>query len=148
MKLNRQVALAVGVINRLSDDAKYAVVTSKTIAAELGTTEIYLSQILLKMKRAGILSVVRGPGGGYKLPVNPPLQNLNIYDIMIALGEKIKVKGVGNQYFSEEKAAEISDALTRTLQNIPVVSSINHNWTYLDNKGNESTIHGIKFALS
>jgi len=46
-------------------------VSIKSIAARLLISENYLEQLIIKLKKAGILSSVRGAGGGYSLKSNP-----------------------------------------------------------------------------
>ena len=43
----------------------------------------YLEQLFLKMRRAGILKSVRGPGGGYML--NKPKQEITVKEILKAV---------------------------------------------------------------
>ena len=49
----------------------------------------YLEQIFAKLKKAGLLKAVRGPGGGYKLTKTP--DEISVADIMMASGEPIKM---------------------------------------------------------
>jgi Rrf2 family iron-sulfur cluster assembly transcriptional regulator len=63
-----------------------------TLAAIAERQEIplaYLEQIFAKLKRAGIVSSVRGPGGGYKL--GKPVDMLTIAEIVLASEESIKM---------------------------------------------------------
>ncbi|MDX2095446.1 MAG: Rrf2 family transcriptional regulator [Alphaproteobacteria bacterium] len=49
----------------------------------------YLEQIFARMKRAGVVKSVRGPGGGYKLARDAA--QISIADIMLAADEPIKM---------------------------------------------------------
>lgn len=48
----------------------------------------YLEQLFARMRRAGLVSGVRGPGGGYRLA--RPADNVTIADIIDAVNEPIK----------------------------------------------------------
>ncbi len=55
----------------------------------------YLEQLFVKLRRAGLVDSVRGPGGGYKLARNP--EDILIFDIMAAVDEPVKmVRCVGD----------------------------------------------------
>ena len=49
----------------------------------------YLEQIFMKLKRAGIVSSVRGPGGGYVL--NGPLESLKLSSVISAVEGSFKM---------------------------------------------------------
>lgn len=57
----------------------------KLIAAEEGISAEFLEQIFFKLKKAGIISSVRGPGGGFVLEQDPA--DINVKDIFIAVDE-------------------------------------------------------------
>jgi len=57
----------------------------KTIATEEGISPEFLEQIFFKLKKAGIIESIRGPGGGFTL--SRPLGGINIRDIFIAVDE-------------------------------------------------------------
>jgi Rrf2 family iron-sulfur cluster assembly transcriptional regulator len=48
----------------------------------------YLEQLFGRLRRAGLVTSVRGPGGGYRLAHEP--KDLRIADIIIAVDEPIK----------------------------------------------------------
>jgi Rrf2 family transcriptional regulator, iron-sulfur cluster assembly transcription factor len=49
----------------------------------------YLEQIFSRLKNAGVVKSVRGPGGGYKL--GKPAEEMNVAEIMYAADEPIKM---------------------------------------------------------
>jgi Rrf2 family iron-sulfur cluster assembly transcriptional regulator len=51
----------------LSQHSKEGSVLCRDIAERQEVSDQYLSQLFLKLKRAGLVSSVRGPGGGYVL---------------------------------------------------------------------------------
>ncbi len=66
--------------------------TPVVLADIAGRQEIaisYLEQIFMKLRRAGIVSSVRGPGGGYI--VARPADDIAISEIIMAVDESIKM---------------------------------------------------------
>jgi Rrf2 family iron-sulfur cluster assembly transcriptional regulator len=57
------------------------------IAARQDISLSYLEQLFAKLRRGGLVSSVRGPGGGYRLA--RPAEELRIADIIMAVDEPI-----------------------------------------------------------
>lgn len=57
------------------------------VAERQAISSAYLEQLFSKLKRAGLLRSVRGPGGGYELA--RPLQAVNVSHIISAVGEGV-----------------------------------------------------------
>ena len=57
----------------------------KTIAAEEDISPEFLEQIFFKLKKAGIIDSVRGPGGGFILSLDPA--SISVKAIFIAVDE-------------------------------------------------------------
>jgi Rrf2 family iron-sulfur cluster assembly transcriptional regulator len=86
---------------RLTTKGRYAVTAMIDIALHrqrgpVSVTEVaerqaissaYLEQLFSKLKRAGLLQSVRGPGGGYELA--RPLDEVTVSDIIAAVGEGV-----------------------------------------------------------
>ncbi len=87
---------------RLSTKGRYAVMAMADLAGNDGGTrsvslaeiakrqEIslsYLEQLFAKLRKGGLVSSVRGPGGGYRL--SRPAAELRIADIILAVDEPI-----------------------------------------------------------
>jgi len=86
---------------RLTTKGRYAVTAMIDIALHrhrgpVSVTEVaerqaisgaYLEQLFSKLKRAGLLQSVRGPGGGYELA--RPLADVSVSDIIAAVGEGV-----------------------------------------------------------
>lgn len=51
----------------------------------------YLEQLFLKLRKHGIVSSKKGPGGGYVLSKNP--NDIKVIDVMEAVDECIKTNG-------------------------------------------------------
>lgn len=87
---------------KLSTRGRYAVMamadlarTSKggtqCLAAIAGRQEIslaYLEQLFAKLRRAGLVTGIRGPGGGYRLA--RPADEIRVADIVVAVSEPLK----------------------------------------------------------
>lgn len=57
------------------------------VAERQGISSAYLEQLFSKLKRAGLLRSVRGPGGGYELAL--PLAGISVAHIISAVGEGV-----------------------------------------------------------
>jgi Rrf2 family iron-sulfur cluster assembly transcriptional regulator len=88
---------------RLTSKGRYAVMAMADLALHGGAERAvplqevarrqeislsYLEQLFARMRRAGLVSGVRGPGGGYRLA--RPADNVTIADIIGAVNEPIK----------------------------------------------------------
>ncbi|HEY0184457.1 MAG TPA: Rrf2 family transcriptional regulator [Rhodopila sp.] len=58
------------------------------IAARQQLSQAYLEQLFAKLRRAGLVSAARGPGGGYRLA--RPACEIAIADVVAAVDESIK----------------------------------------------------------
>ena len=62
----------------------------KTIASTHGLSSQFLVQVLLQLKRAGIVKSIRGAGGGYRLAADP--EHISLLDIVTAIeGQPLKL---------------------------------------------------------
>ena len=52
-------------------------------------SSVFLEQIFFKLKKAGIVKSVRGPGGGFTF--NRPIDSLTVREILDAAGEELSV---------------------------------------------------------
>jgi Rrf2 family iron-sulfur cluster assembly transcriptional regulator len=52
-------------------------------------SSVFLEQIFFKLRKAGIVNSVRGPGGGFCLARSP--ENLTIKEILVAAGEELEL---------------------------------------------------------
>ncbi len=53
----------------------------------------YLEQLFVKLRRAGLVESVRGPGGGYRLTRSPA--EIRISDVMVAVDETVSAMHTG-----------------------------------------------------
>jgi len=61
----------------------------KKIAGEEGISPEFLEQIFFRMKKSGIISSVRGPGGGFMLDKAP--EDISVKSIFDAVGEGMDI---------------------------------------------------------
>jgi Rrf2 family iron-sulfur cluster assembly transcriptional regulator len=71
---------------RLGKDGKPVSINS--LAEEEQISPIFLEQIFFKLRKAGIVASVRGPGGGFHF--EKPLNEISLKSILEAVGEEIK----------------------------------------------------------
>ncbi|MHC6203272.1 RrF2 family transcriptional regulator [Breznakiellaceae bacterium SP9] len=64
-------------------------ITIDTLSKQEDISSVFLEQIFFKLRKAGIVSSVRGPGGGFCFAV--PLDRLTIKEILDAAGEELDV---------------------------------------------------------
>lgn len=86
---------------KLSTKGRYAVTALADIALHGGAAPVplaevssrqdisvtYLEQLFMKLRRAGLVDSVRGPGGGYRMA--KPAAEMNIAEIMAAVDETV-----------------------------------------------------------
>ncbi|EBA09549.1 Rrf2 family transcriptional regulator [Sagittula stellata] len=76
----------------------------------------YLEQLFVKLRRAGLVESVRGPGGGYRLAKSP--SDIRVVDILAAVDETVDAmhKGAGaSGGLSGSKAQSLSNMLWQSL---------------------------------
>jgi len=88
MKLSTKGRYAVMAMADLADAAETGPVTLSDIASRQSISLSYLEQLFAKLRRADIVSSVRGPGGGYKLSRLPT--QIRISDIILAVDEPLR----------------------------------------------------------
>lgn len=65
MKLNKKLEIGINAVSALKKREGF--VRTSDIATEIGTTVNFLEQIMRNLRVGGIVTVKRGPGGGYSL---------------------------------------------------------------------------------
>lgn len=88
MKLSTKGRYAVMAMADLAYHGDGRPVTLAEIADRQEISLSYLEQLFGKLRRAGLVSSVRGPGGGYLLARS--LEDLRVADIILAVDEPIK----------------------------------------------------------
>ncbi len=62
-------------------------VTLSEIAQRQDVSLAYLEQLFVRLRKAGLVESVRGPGGGYRL--GAPAESMRIIDVMAAVDETV-----------------------------------------------------------
>ncbi|MDR3123282.1 MAG: Rrf2 family transcriptional regulator [Treponema sp.] len=72
-----------------------APVSINTLSEEENISSVFLEQIFFKLRKAGIVSSVRGPGGGFYFA--RPLDKLTLKEILDAAGEELDLTNCDKQ---------------------------------------------------
>jgi Rrf2 family iron-sulfur cluster assembly transcriptional regulator len=64
-------------------------VSINTLAEQENISSVFLEQIFYKLRKAGIVSSIRGPGGGFCFA--KPLDKLTVRDVLEAAGEDLNI---------------------------------------------------------
>lgn len=88
MKLSTKGRYAVMAMADLAHHSNGRPVALAEVADRQEISLSYLEQLFGRLRRSGLVSSVRGPGGGYMLARNP--SELRIADIILAVDEPIK----------------------------------------------------------
>ena len=87
MKLSTKGRYAMVALADLADQPPEALVSLAEIAKRQDISLPYLEQLFVKLRRAGLVDSVRGPGGGYRLARVPAA--IRISEIMEAVDETV-----------------------------------------------------------
>ena len=88
MKLSTKGRYAVMAIVDLARQASAKPIALAEIAERQEISLSYLEQLFAKLRRAGLVKSVRGPGGGYLL--GHPAPEMRISDVILAVDEPIR----------------------------------------------------------
>jgi len=87
MRLTTKGRYAVTAMLDLAINSQIKPVTLTEIATRQTISLSYLEQLFSRLRRAGMVVGVRGPGGGYKL--SREAKEINISDIILAVDEQV-----------------------------------------------------------
>lgn len=87
MKLSTKGRYAVMAMVDLSREGRGAPVSLADIAGRQDISLSYLEQLFSKLRRAGLVTANRGPGGGYRLARVPA--EIRVSDVILAVDEPI-----------------------------------------------------------
>ncbi len=85
MRITTKGRYALKAILFLAVNAQGSPISIKDIASAEKVSPEFLEQLFFKLKKAGIITSVRGPGGGFSL--NRPLEEVTVKEIFDAVGE-------------------------------------------------------------
>jgi len=89
MKLSTKGRYAVMALADIALNSDGSAVSLADIAGRQEISVEYLEQLFARLRRAGLVASVRGPGGGYLLAV--PAEDMSIADIIQAVDEGLQV---------------------------------------------------------
>ena len=114
MKISTKGRYAVRAMTDLAYHSKKLPISLSHISVRQDISLHYLEQLFVKLRRAGLVKSVRGPGGGYLL--SKDTNNLNLKDILIAVDEEIYPVGCVSKNHKKQKPCDrLDDCVTRLI---------------------------------
>ena len=114
MKISTKGRYAVRAMTDLAYHSKKLPISLSHISVRQDISLHYLEQLFVKLRRAGLVKSVRGPGGGYLL--SKDVKNLNLKDILIAVDEEIyPVDCVSKNHKKQKPCDRLDDCVTRLI---------------------------------
>ncbi|MBZ0129527.1 MAG: Rrf2 family transcriptional regulator [Rhodobacteraceae bacterium] len=116
MKLSTKGRYALIALADLAENAKLELVSLGEISRRQDISLAYLEQLFVKLRRAGIVESVRGPGGGYRLARSADA--IRVSEIMAAVDESMDAlsKGAGaSGAISGSRAQSVSNRFWESL---------------------------------
>lgn len=106
MKLSTKGRYALIALVDLAQEARDGLVSLGDIAGRQDISLAYLEQLFVKLRRAGLVESVRGPGGGYRLARSP--DGIRMSEILEAVDETMSAleKGGGAKGASSGSRAQ------------------------------------------
>ena len=91
MKLSTKGRYAVTALADIALQGEDALVSLADVAKRQDISLAYLEQLFVKLRKAGVVDSVRGPGGGYRLANGAA--GTRISDVMAAVDERLNAMG-------------------------------------------------------
>lgn len=114
MKLSTKGRYAVTALADIALHGGAQPVTLAEISERQGISLAYLEQLFVRLRRAGLVESVRGPGGGYLLA--RPAAELRISDVMAAVDERLNAMGCDGKWEDGQGCGKSKEAcLTHNL---------------------------------
>lgn len=114
MKLSTKGRYAVTALADLALHGTDAPVPLSDIALRQEISLSYLEQLFVRLRRAGLVESVRGPGGGYRLAV--PAEQIRISEVMVAVDERLNAMGCDGKWDEGQGCGKSKEAcLTHNL---------------------------------
>jgi len=89
LKISDAAALALHTVTMLADGGKEKSLSTKEIAAKLKASEAHLSKVLQRLAKAGLVSSIRGPKGGFRLEKDA--KDITLLDVYEAIDGRLSV---------------------------------------------------------
>jgi len=96
MKLSTKGRYAVTALADIALNGTAHPVTLAEISVRQDISLAYLEQLFVRLRRAGLVESVRGPGGGYLLA--RPAEELRIAEVMVAVDERLNAMGCDGKW--------------------------------------------------
>ena len=130
MKLTTRGRYAVTAMLDLALHHSCEPVSVYDVAERQGISSAYLEQLFARIRRAGLLESVRGPGGGYLFKRD--ISEITVSDIVTAVGEGVDVTRChgaadchdGSQCLTHDLWAQLSDQIDSYLKDITLASLV------------------------
>jgi Rrf2 family iron-sulfur cluster assembly transcriptional regulator len=116
MKLSTKGRYAMVALVDIALQPKDVLVTLGDVSKRQDLSLPYLEQLFVKLRRAGLVDSVRGPGGGYRLA--RPASEIRVVEVLAAVDETVDAmhKGAGaSGGLSGSKAQSLSNRLWQSL---------------------------------
>jgi len=114
MKLSTKGRYAVTALADIALNSRSGPVALAEIAERQDISLAYLEQLFVRLRRAGLVSSVRGPGGGYLLA--KAARDTRISEIMVAVDERLNAMGCNGRYEEGQGCGKSTEAcLTHAL---------------------------------
>ena len=88
MQISSRFTIAVHILTCIEYFAEEYTITSEFLASSVGVNPVIIRQVILQLKAAGLVEVVRGKSG---ILLAKPLENITLYDVYKAV-ESVKGK--------------------------------------------------------
>ena len=95
MRLTTKARYAVTAMLDLALNAGDGPVTLSGVSARQGISLSYLEQLFARLRKSGLVSSSRGPGGGYSLA--KPAHNISVVDVITSVDERVDSTGCNGQ---------------------------------------------------
>jgi len=95
MRLTTKGRYAVTAMLDLAIHYDKGAVTLSDIAGRQGISLSYLEQLFAHLRRKGLVTSTRGPGGGYRLATEP--ENIHVAEIVTAINETVDATRCGGE---------------------------------------------------
>ncbi len=137
MRLTTKGRYAVTAMLDVAINSAQKPVSLADISSRQGISLSYLEQLFSKLRKAGLVASVRGPGGGYLL--GREAENINIAEVIISVNEALdatRCKGKANcndgqPCLTHDLWQNLSDQIHNFLSDISLKSVLQSNSTFL-----------------
>ncbi len=130
MKLTSKGRYAVTAMIDIALNQGEGAITLSLISDRQGISLSYLEQLFSKLKKAGLVSSARGPGGGYRL--SRPAEEISVGEVIRAVDESVDARKCtgrgdcngGSECLSHELWSDLSGMIRSFLQGISLQSIV------------------------